>query len=185
LKTAHLTGRQAKKDFYVLVKLVDPTFSDSNLPFDQGVIIGESGGNYGLGQLQWVVPGFFTLSSPFGTRTDPVTGEVEVSHKGMDIPAPIGTPVVAANDGVVEVAQKNHAKAGNFVVIDHANGMKTRYLHMNKLHVRVGQIVKRGQVIGQVGNTGKSTGPHMHTEVIINGRAVDPLPYYRSEKGIQ
>ncbi|MGP3788206.1 peptidoglycan DD-metalloendopeptidase family protein [Paenibacillus sp. 1A_MP2] len=182
LKTAHLTGKQAMEDFYVLVKLVDPTFSDSNLPLDQEIIIGENG-SYATGQLQWVVPGFYTLSSLFGSRTDPVTGAKGAMHNGMDIPAPIGTPVVAADNGVVESAVQNHAKAGNFVVINHGNGMKTRYLHMNKLLVRQGQMVKRGQVIGQVGNTGKSTGPHMHTEVLLNDTAVDPLPYYRTQKG--
>lgn len=182
LKAAHLTGKQALKDYYVLVKLVDNTFSDSNLPLDQEIIIGESG-NYAPGQLQWVVPGFYTLSSLFGSRTDPVTGAKGAMHNGMDIPAPIGTPVVAADNGIVDIAVKNHAKAGNYVVINHENGLKTRYLHMNKLLVRQGQMVKRGQVIGQVGNTGKSTGPHMHTEVLVNDKPVDPLPYYRTQKG--
>ena len=186
LKAAHIRGKTGKKDFYQLVRMVDPSFADDAavLPGEK-VIIPESpgGGNYGNGQLQWIVPGFYRITSPFGYRTHPVTGEKEKLHKGADIGAPVGTPTVAADDGVVESVVHNNAYAGNFILIDHGNGLKTRYLHLSETLVSVGQSVKRGQLIAKSGATGRVKGAHMHIEVLVNGQAVNPLPYFSTKGG--
>ncbi|MEO0195675.1 MAG: peptidoglycan DD-metalloendopeptidase family protein [candidate division WOR-3 bacterium] len=116
------------------------------------------------------------FSSGFGIRKDPFTGGIEF-HKGIDISAPTGTPIVATADGVVEYAGWNSEGYGNQVVIDHENGIKTRYAHMFKVLVKEGQRVKRGQVIGLVGSTGKSVAPHVHYEVYLNGKPVNPTRY--------
>ncbi|MEO0148626.1 MAG: peptidoglycan DD-metalloendopeptidase family protein [candidate division WOR-3 bacterium] len=116
------------------------------------------------------------FSSGFGIRKDPFTGGIEF-HKGIDISAPTGTPIVATADGVVEYAGWNSEGYGNQVVIDHENGIKTRYAHMFKVLVKEGQRVKRGQVIGLVGSTGKSVAPHVHYEVYLNGNPVNPTRY--------
>ncbi len=116
------------------------------------------------------------FSSGFGIRKDPFTGGIEF-HKGIDISAPTGTPIVATADGVVEKAGWNSGGYGNQVVIDHGNGIKTRYAHMSKVLVKEGQKVRRGQVIGLVGSTGRSVAPHVHYEVYLNGNPVNPLRY--------
>lgn len=116
------------------------------------------------------------FSSGFGIRRDPFTGGLEF-HKGIDISAPEGTPIVATADGIVEEAGWNSGGYGNQVVINHGNGIKTRYAHMSKVLVREGQRVKRGQVIGLIGNTGKSVAPHVHYEVYLNENPVNPIRY--------
>lgn len=120
----------------------------------------------------------YRITSHFGHRTDPVTGEKNAFHGGVDFGAPRGTKVVAASYGQVIVAGWNGGY-GNSVVIDHGNDIWTVYGHMleNSLKVQVGDIVYAGDVIGQVGTTGKSTGYHLHFEVRKNQEAVDPLPY--------
>ena len=114
--------------------------------------------------------------SGFGIRKDPVTGGLEF-HKGLDYAAQEGTPVVATADGVVEKAGRNNYGYGIQVVIDHGYGIKTRYAHLSKVLVKAGDTVRRGQVIGLVGNTGKSVGEHLHYEVIKNGEPVNPEGY--------
>jgi|ADGO01.1.fsa_nt_gi Membrane proteins related to metalloendopeptidases len=94
-------------------------------------------------------------------------------HKGSDFGAPTGTPIQAAGDGVVEVAGWNGGY-GQYVRIKHANGYATAYAHMSRIAVKPGQRVRQGQVIGNVGTTGRSTGPHLHYEVIVNGKQVNP-----------
>lgn len=185
LKAAHIRGKTGKKDFYQLVRRVDASFADeASIKPGEKVIIPESsgGGNYGGGQMQWVVPGFYTITSPFGYRTHPVTGEKGKFHAGADVGAPTGTPTVAADKGVVESVVYNHPLAGTYILIDHGNGIKTRYLHLSEALVSVGESVERGQLIARSGATGRVTGPHMHIEVLVNGTAVDPLPYF-STKG--
>ncbi|WP_343752138.1 peptidoglycan DD-metalloendopeptidase family protein [Sphingomonas japonica] len=112
------------------------------------------------------------LSSGFGSRGHPVLG-FRRFHKGLDIAAPTGTPIHAATDGVVAFAGRNGGY-GNFVKLSHGGGMQTAYGHMSRIAVRSGTRVSRGQVIGYVGSTGLSTGPHVHYELIKGGRAVDP-----------
>ena len=116
------------------------------------------------------------LSSNFGSRTDPFNGHKRM-HQGIDIPGPIGTPVYATADGVVEVAEYNNGGYGNLVEINHGDGMQTRYGHLSKIIAQPNEFVRRGQLIGLMGSTGRSTGSHLHYEVRIAGDAVNPLPY--------
>ena len=115
------------------------------------------------------------LSSPFGTREDPVFGGGEY-HVGQDFATDRGTPVYASGDGVVVVSDYNSGY-GNELVIDHGFGYKTRYAHLNRYFVTAGMKVKRGEKIGEVGNTGKTTGPHLHYEVIFKGTPVNPMTF--------
>ena len=120
------------------------------------------------------------IASGFGYRIDPIYKTVKM-HTGLDFTAPIGTPIYATGNGVVSTAEYDAGGYGNNVVIDHGYGYETLYGHMSKIKVRVGQRVKRGEVIGWIGNTGKSTGPHCHYEVIKNGIKVDPIHFFFSD----
>jgi murein DD-endopeptidase MepM/ murein hydrolase activator NlpD len=122
----------------------------------------------------WPVIG--PLRSGVGMRSNPFGGSSIEYHKGQDIAAPIGTPVIATADGVVTIAgwQRGY---GWVVYIDHGNGLSTRYGHLSRIDVTVGQTLKRGEQLGLVGSTGRSTGPHLHYEVRINGQPVSPLLY--------
>jgi murein DD-endopeptidase MepM/ murein hydrolase activator NlpD len=126
------------------------------------------------------VRGYF--SSTYGTRKDPFTGEPAM-HYGIDISTPTGRPVVATADGVILYAARR-GTYGNIVVIDHKFDMMTRYAHLSKFAVKAGARVKRGDVIGYVGSTGRSRAPHLHYEVWVEDRTVHPLDYileyYRS-----
>ena len=114
-------------------------------------------------------------SSKFGYRKDPFTGQQKL-HGGHDWACSTGTSVMASSSGVVIEAGWNGSYGYN-IVISHPDGKKTRYAHLSKINVKVGQKVSQGQVIGRSGNTGRSTGPHLHFEMIINGVRVDPLKY--------
>jgi murein DD-endopeptidase MepM/ murein hydrolase activator NlpD len=115
------------------------------------------------------------IGSGFGDRIDPINGRLAF-HSGIDFDAPIGTPIRSAGGGRVKSASLV-SDLGNMIEIDHGNGLVTRYAHTSKMYVKVGDLVTPGQVIGEVGNTGRSTGPHLHFEIIHNGRYVDPAPY--------
>jgi murein DD-endopeptidase MepM/ murein hydrolase activator NlpD len=121
----------------------------------------------------WPVRG--QITGGFGERMDPLSGE-GAFHAGIDISAPIGTPVEATGDGVV-VAANREAGYGNEILVDHGDGIATKYCHLRQIYVLVGQEVKRGQVIGVVGMTGRSTGPHLHYEVLVNQAPVNPAKY--------
>jgi murein DD-endopeptidase MepM/ murein hydrolase activator NlpD len=113
------------------------------------------------------------LTSGFGMRVNPVTG-VYAEHDGIDLAAPAGTPIVATADGVVGRA----GWAGGYglmVAVENGGGRETRYGHMSRIAVSAGEQVHAGEVLGFVGSTGRSTGPHLHYETRINGRPVDPL----------
>ena len=116
------------------------------------------------------------LSSGFGYRTDPVYGGGE-SHGGQDFATDRGTPVYATGDGVVVKASFQFNGYGNEIVIDHGYGYQTRYAHLSVIIINEGMKVRRGEQIGNVGNTGKSTGPHLHYEVIYRGNRVNPMNY--------
>jgi len=122
-----------------------------------------------------IVPARGWITSGFKRRRDPFTGR-KTWHRGLDISANVGSPVVAPADGVVTYSGKK-VDFGNIITIDHGYGYKTRYGHNSKLLARRGQKVKRGQVIAFVGNTGRSTGPHLHYEVLRNGVPVNPSDY--------
>lgn len=129
-------------------------------------------------KLHWIA-GTNYITSPFGWRIDPFGSGKTVFHNGLDIAGPQGTPLYAAEDGVVTISGWGTGY-GYYVEITHGNGLKTRYGHMaSQPPVRVGQTVARGQYIGPMGSTGWSTGPHVHFEVWLNGKAVDPLPFLR------
>lgn len=114
-------------------------------------------------------------ASSFGWRLDPFTGR-SAMHEGIDFAAPIGTPIVAAAGGVVTVAEF-HPQYGNMLEIDHGNDVITRYAHTSRILVHVGDIVRRGQRVADIGTTGRSTGPHLHFEVRIKGVAQDPRKF--------
>ena len=101
-------------------------------------------------------------------------------HAGIDLSGPVGTPIYATADGIVSDAGWNSGGYGNLVKIDHGRGIETRYGHLSKIVVRAGQRVKRGELIGRMGSTGRSTGSHLHYEVRIDGRAVNPIPFMKS-----
>jgi murein DD-endopeptidase MepM/ murein hydrolase activator NlpD len=113
------------------------------------------------------------LSSSVGRRTDPITGGADF-HQGLDISADAGAPVYATADGTVSLAAREGAY-GNLVVIDHGYGLETRYGHLSKYEVKTGERIARGHVVGRVGATGRATGPHLHYEVRVNGRLLNPL----------
>jgi murein DD-endopeptidase MepM/ murein hydrolase activator NlpD len=115
------------------------------------------------------------LGSPFGWRIDPFTGRSAL-HTGLDFQAETGTAILAAAGGVV-VAQEVHSAYGNMLEIDHGNNLSTRYAHASKLWVKKGDLVKRGQKIAAVGTTGRSTGPHLHFEVMVHGVPQDPRKF--------
>lgn len=120
------------------------------------------------------------VASGYGWRVDPIYGTRKM-HSGLDFSAKIGTPIYSTGDGKVVYAQHNNWGYGNEVVINHGFGYKTRYGHMHKILVKKGQKVKRGELIGLVGSTGKSTGPHCHYEVIVDGHKVNPVHYFHSD----
>ena len=131
---------------------------------------------YDGGKMTWPVPGYSRISSYFGYRSNPFGGSGKEYHNGLDIPAPRGTNIVAAYDG--QVAWSSYSSsAGNWVGIDHGNGYYTIYMHMSKRLVSEGQMVKKGQVIGLVGTTGRSTGNHLHFGVRKDGSYMDPLKW--------
>jgi murein DD-endopeptidase MepM/ murein hydrolase activator NlpD len=117
------------------------------------------------------------MASGFGYRTDPFT-KAQKMHEGMDFSASIGTPIYATGDGVVEQADNTASGYGNHIVIRHGYGYKTLYGHLSKYNCKAGQQVKRGNVIGYVGSTGRSEGPHLHYEVHKDGAVVNPLNFY-------
>ncbi|MGB4845094.1 MAG: peptidoglycan DD-metalloendopeptidase family protein [Ferruginibacter sp.] len=116
------------------------------------------------------------IASGFGYRIHPIYGIAKM-HSGLDFTAPQGTPIYATGDGVVKTAGMSTG-TGNHVIINHGYGYETEYMHMVRIKTRAGQRVKRGEVIGWVGSTGASTGPHVHYEVHINGNPVDPVYFF-------
>ncbi|HOW30032.1 MAG TPA: M23 family metallopeptidase [Bacteroidales bacterium] len=117
------------------------------------------------------------IGSFFGYRTDPFY-KVTKMHQGIDFTAPIGTPVYSTGDGVVTEAEYNKGGYGNVIKVSHGYGYDTYYAHLSRIKARKGQKVKRGEVIGYVGNTGKSTAPHLHYEVHLRGTPVNPIYYF-------
>ncbi len=120
------------------------------------------------------------IASGFGYRIDPIYKTVKM-HAGLDFTAPQGTPIYATADGIVTTAGNTGNGFGNHVVINHGYGYETLYGHMVRVKAKVGQTVKRGEVIGWVGSTGKSTGPHCHYEVHKNGQKIDPIYFFYND----
>jgi len=120
------------------------------------------------------------LASGFGYRIDPVYKTTKF-HAGLDFAAPQGTPIYATADGTVKQAGNTGDGYGNHIIINHGFSYETLYGHMFRIKARVGQRVKRGEVIGWVGSTGKSTGPHLHYEVHKNGKPLDPIYFFYND----
>jgi murein DD-endopeptidase MepM/ murein hydrolase activator NlpD len=127
-----------------------------------------------LGEL-FIYPIRGRLSSPFGWRNDPISGAKRF-HAGIDLAAPIGVPVKAAMDGRISAAGVN-ATYGKFIILSHSGGYQTMYAHLSLVSVKQGDYVEQGSKIGEVGNTGYSTGPHLHFSIYKNGKAVNPLDF--------
>ncbi|MET1111323.1 MAG: M23 family metallopeptidase [Allosphingosinicella sp.] len=124
------------------------------------------------------------FTSGYGVRSDPFRGRAAM-HAGIDLAGPIGTPIYATADGVVQRSEYNNGGYGNLVELDHGHGIQTRYGHLSKSMVVAGQKVKRGDVIALMGSTGRSTGSHLHYEVRIDGKAVNPVPFLQSTSYLQ
>ncbi|MDX1651379.1 MAG: M23 family metallopeptidase [Brumimicrobium sp.] len=120
------------------------------------------------------------MASGYGWRVDPIYGTRRM-HWGLDFTAEIGTEIYATGDGVVETVESNSWGYGREIVINHGFGYKTRYAHLSEFKVKVGQRVKRGDLIGLMGSSGKSTGPHLHYEVEKDGQKVNPIDYFHSD----
>tara|TARA_R110002072_G_scaffold300932_1_gene479219 strand:+ start:2065 stop:3036 length:972 start_codon:yes stop_codon:yes gene_type:complete len=118
--------------------------------------------------------------SGFGWRIDPIY-RTRRMHTGMDFTAARGTEVYATANGVVEELERKRWGYGQSIIINHGYGYKTRYAHLKEFKVKKGQKIKRGELIGLIGSTGKSTGPHLHYEVVVNGNKVNPIGYYHSD----
>lgn len=130
---------------------------------------------YNGGMFTWPCPGYKRISDEYGNRMHPILG-VEKFHNGIDLAASTGTPILAAYDGDV-VAADYSGSMGNYIMIDHGSGLYTIYMHCSALYVSKGQSVSKGQNIAAVGSTGRSTGPHLHFSVRLNGNYVSPWNY--------
>lgn len=126
--------------------------------------------------LSMPVKSAFRYTSGFGARWGR-------AHQGVDLAGPVGTPIMATGDGVVTFAGRQSGY-GNLIKIEHALGTETRYGHLSKINVKVGQKVSRGSLIGAMGNTGRSTGPHLHYEVRVNGKAVNPMSFIKAAQNV-
>lgn len=136
-----------------------------------------------LASIPAIVPiskGTDRLISGFGYRIHPIYKVLRM-HTGVDFTAPLGTPIYATGDGNVVKVENNRSGYGLLVVIDHGYGYLTYYAHMSKANVRIGQKIKRGEIVGLVGNSGISTAPHLHYEVIKNGEKVNPVNYFYND----
>lgn len=131
---------------------------------------------YDGGMFKWPAPSYTRISSPFGWRLHPTLG-VDKFHNGVDMAAPSGTKILAAYDGEV-VAAAYSASMGNYIMINHGDGLYTIYMHASALYVVKGDIVVKGEHIAAVGSTGRSTGPHLHFGVRLDGEYVDPMTYF-------
>ena len=146
----------------------------------EGEVMAPDGTRVPTGTLQWPLPVAGTITSQFGHRVDPITGEVS-SHTGTDIACAEGTPILAAADGIVTVANGLDSWGGSYgyyIQIDHGGGLETLYAHCSSICVTTGQQVQAGEVIGYVGHTGRVTGNHLHLEVRIDGNRADAMQYF-------
>ena len=178
----HFTSRQNS----YLQLLQDPQYEElwaellGGFAQGGGELMNPDGTRTPTGTLQWPLPVAGTITSQFGHRVDPITGEVS-SHTGTDIACAEGTPILAAADGIVTVANGLDSWGGSYgyyIQVDHGSGLETLYAHCSSICVTTGQQVQAGQVIGYVGHTGRVTGNHLHFEVRVNGDRADAMAYY-------
>jgi murein DD-endopeptidase MepM/ murein hydrolase activator NlpD len=169
------------KDLKELEKLEDKLLEES-ARLTKLIVANQSDTDYAGGEMAWPAPGYTRVgpNGKYGMRFHPILKKNRM-HTGIDIDVPMGKDIVAANGGKVILAGTNGGY-GKCIVIDHGGKISTLYAHNSKLLVKVGDKVKRGQVIAKCGSTGLSTGPHLHFEVRINGKHTDPLPYITKKK---
>lgn len=167
------------KDLKELDRLEDKLLEES-ARLTKLIVANQSNTDYAGGEMAWPAPGYTGISSKYGMRKHPILKKNKM-HTGVDINVPMGKDIVAANDGKVILAGTNGGY-GKCIIIDHGGKIATLYAHNSKLLVKVGDKVKRGQVIAKCGSTGLSTGPHLHFEVRINGKHTDPMPYITKKK---
>jgi murein DD-endopeptidase MepM/ murein hydrolase activator NlpD len=173
----------SRKAFELAVKYVDDQAHSNEASFQEIVkYITDQRAKLTAVPSGWPVRGWITCG--FGSRIDPFTGALSF-HQGVDIANDIGTPIKATADGVVNYSEFEREGYGNLVVINHGNGYATRYGHMLKYVVSPGQHIKKGQIIGYLGSTGRSTAPHVHYEVLLNGVAVNPVKYLNKEVALK
>ncbi len=159
----------------VAARLIQKNRTFTAIRYNDGQYYTEKGRLLGSSFSRFPLSGTERVSSGFNLkRKHPITGKVR-AHKGTDWAAPIGTPIVATADGMVIKAVKNHPAAGNYLEIRNGRRYVTRFLHMNALNVKAGDMVKQGDIIGTTGNTGLSTGPHLHYEMYVDGRPVNAM----------
>ena len=144
---------------------------------EKAQLAAENRKTYDGGMFAWPCPSYTRVSSDYGTRIHPIL-HIERFHNGIDLAAPGGSPILAAYSGRV-VAAAYSSSMGNYVMIDHGSGLYTIYMHASALSVSAGQEVQKGQQIGAVGSTGRSTGNHLHFSVRLNGSYVSPWNYLR------
>ncbi len=180
-QVGELANETTDKDYASLVVRIDKAVKETQLKEQSVIDLWE-----GLSERQSLLsatpnikPAKGWLTSRFGYRTSPFSGK-SVLHAGLDIAAAPGSPVYAPADGVVTFASYDEGY-GKLVSVDHGYGVSTRFGHMSQIYVQVGQRINKWDVLGAVGNTGRSTGPHLHYEVRINGTPVDPINYILDE----
>ena len=193
IELTHKTPDEMAADYHFTIRqntylqlLQDPQYEELWAEllggFEQGggEVMSPDGTRTPTGNLQWPLPVAGTITSQFGHRVDPITGEVS-SHTGTDIACAEGTPILAAADGTVTVANGLDSWGGSYgyyIQIDHGGGLETLYAHCSSICVTTDQQVQAGQVIGYVGHTGRVTGNHLHLEVHVNGNRADAMKYF-------
>ena len=175
---ADIDNKQEAIDAYneeIRLQTADIEALEAVLNAEKAALAAATSISYDGGMFTWPAPSYTRISSPFGYRTHPILGTT-LYHNGVDMASPMGTPILAAYYG--EVAAVGYTSAmGNYIMIDHGSGLYTIYMHASRLDVEKGQVVTAGQQIGLVGSTGRSTGPHLHFGVRLNGEYVDPMSY--------
>jgi murein DD-endopeptidase MepM/ murein hydrolase activator NlpD len=173
----------SRKSFELAVKYVDEQAHANEASFQEIVkYITDQRAKLTAVPSGWPIKGWITCG--FGSRIDPFSGALSF-HQGVDIANDLGTPIKATADGVINYAEFERGGYGNLVVINHGNGYITRYGHMQKYVCSPGQHVKKGQIIGYCGTTGKSTAPHVHYEVVLNSVGVNPVKYLNKEVALK
>lgn len=178
LKDKEKAMQDLKNDLKELERLEDKLIQESS-DIGRKIVSLQSKEKYIGGKLLWPSPGYTKITSPFGYRIHPVL-KTKKLHTGIDIAVPANSKIVAANSGKVIYAGY-YGGYGNAVIIDHGGKISTLYAHNNKLLVKEGDTVAKGDTISKSGSTGLSTGPHLHFEVRENGKCVDPLPYLKGK----
>lgn len=174
LKSLNTSAAEYEKAFNEAERAMDAARADL-----QKLLSKSGSSTYVGGEFRWPTKAT-RITSPYGTRKDPITKKSSM-HTGIDIGASMGSEIYASNSGTVIVAGWSSKGYGNYVVVDHGGGKSTLYAHMSKIKTKKGAKVTKGDVIGLVGSTGYSTGPHLHFEILINGKHTNPMNYFKKQ----